>query len=320
MKRNICILGYGNLGRAVERAILRTEDLALCAIYTRRDPTGVTSERGTEVRAAEELFSGDAGADLVINCTGSATDAASLSVRLAARYCVLDSFDDHTRLPRLLREVSAAAGTERLALLGAGWDPGLFSLFRLFGTAFFPAGEVHTFWGPGVSQGHTEALRRLPGVKDAFEITVPRPSMIRAARRGGDVGSCADCHTRLALVVPEAGADLSDLSRRIRTYPAYFEGYGTEIRYLSEEELAAERARVAFRHGGRVIATGGSGEHSFLFDAALSLGDNPTFTGTVLAAYARAALSLFDSGVRGALSVLDVPPSRLLPTLPDGIL
>ncbi|MDK6926791.1 diaminopimelate dehydrogenase [Actinotignum timonense] len=314
----IAINGYGNLGRGVEQALSLAPDLELVGVFTRRE--GVMTASGPAFPAAEltdpqlrDRWTGKI--DVVINCGGSKSDLDTQTPLVASGFNVVDSFDTHARIPAHFEQVddaARAAGT--LALISAGWDPGLFSLQRLLAEAVLPAGHAETFWGPGLSQGHSDAVRRVPGVKNAVQYTVPKEQVRAAALAGQTEGqlSAGDKHRRIVYVVLESGADPEAVRQAIVTMPNYFAEYETEVHVISEEEFAAEHTGMA--HGGDVIRHGTTSpgtSHALHFN--LALDSNPEFTGAVLVACARAVARMHARGERGAVTLFDVPPALLHP-------
>lgn len=313
----IGILGYGNLGRGVELAIRQNDDMELAAVYTRRDPASVSiATEGVPVRSVADLETGNEDIDVLILCGGSATDLPEQTPKYAALYNVVDSFDTHANIPAHFANVDAAAreaGT--CALISCGWDPGLFSLNRLYANCILPQGADYTFWGRGVSQGHSDALRRIPGVADARQYTIPVPAALDAVRAGGNPQlTTRQKHTRECWVVLEEGADAQAVEKQIVEMPNYFDEYDVTVNFISQEEL--DRDHAGLPHGGFVLrsgATGENAEHKQLIEFALKLDSNPEFTASVLVAYARAAAKLAAEGQTGARSVFDVPPAYLSP-------
>ena len=323
----IGILGYGNLARGVEAAVAANRDMELVGVYTRRDPETVRIRTaGVPVCGEEALREGNAKLDVLVLCGGSATDLPEQTPRYAARYNVIDSFDTHAHIPEHFAAVDAAArNAGNCALISCGWDPGLFSLNRVYADAILPAGSEYTFWGRGVSQGHSDAIRRIQGVRDARQYTNPVPEAMERAKSGsGPVLSVREKHTRECYVVPEAEAD-NDAGRKrieteIKTMPSYFADYDTSVTFISEEEMRQKHGELP--HGGSVIRTGKTGmnaEHNAVVEYRLTLDSNPEFTGAVLAAYARAVFRLSQEGKTGAITVLDVAPSCLSPHTPDAL-
>ena len=315
MTVKIGILGYGNLGRGVEFAIQQNDDLELVAVYTRRDPASVKiATEGVEVRPAANLETGDEPIDVLIICGGSATDLPEQTPKYAALYNVVDSFDTHARIPEHFANVDAAAKQAgKTALISCGWDPGLFSLNRLFGNCFIPQGKDYTFWGKGISQGHSDALRRIPGVADAKQYTIPIPEALEAARSGKNPElTTREKHTRECWVVLEEGADPAAITEQIVNMPNYFDEYDVEVNFISQEEL--DRDHSAMPHGGFVLRSGqmASGDTSVI-EYSLKLDSNPDFTSSVLACYARAIARLSAEGGTGAKTVFDIAPAYLSP-------
>ncbi|WP_314009680.1 diaminopimelate dehydrogenase [Cryptobacterium curtum] len=312
-KTRIGILGYGNLGRGVELAIHQNEDMELVAVYTRRDPATVTVKTpGVSVRSAEQLEAGNEPIDVLILCGGSATDLPAQTPVFAGKYNVIDSFDTHHNIPQHFErvdEAARAAGT--VGLISCGWDPGLFSLNRLFGNCFIPEGSDYTFWGRGVSQGHSDALRRIEGVADARQYTVPVEAALEGARSGTHPSfTTRQMHTRECWVVLEEGADPAKIEAEIKAMPNYFDEYDVTVNFISQEELDRDHAELP--HGGFVLRSGDTaGGHTSVIEYSLKLGSNPEFTASVLVAYARAVARLAAEGQKGAYTVFDIAPAYL---------
>lgn len=317
----IGIYGYGNLGRGVEAAIALNNDAELVGVFTRRDPSAVKIRTaGVEVYHTDELENFKDKIDVLIICGGSATDLPEMTPALARDFNVVDSFDTHAKIPEhFVRVDEAAKAGDRIALISCGWDPGLFSLARLYMNAVLPVGQDYTFWGRGVSQGHSDAIRRIKGVKDARQYTVPVASAVEAVRNGEDpVLSTREKHTRECYVVAEEGADLAYIENEIKTMPNYFSDYDTAVHFISSEEMARDHA--ALPHGGSVIRSGKTGfdkENTHVCEFSLKLDSNPEFTGSVLVAYARAIKKMYDRGCRGCKTVFDVAPADLSALSPD---
>ncbi len=316
----IAIYGYGNLGRGVELAALAHPDTELTAVFTRRDPASVKTVTGVPVYAAERVGEFRDDIDVLILCGGSATDLPHLTPALALQFSVVDSFDTHAKIPAHFATVDEAARRSgHLALISSGWDPGLFSIARLYASAVLPEGADYTFWGRGVSQGHSDAIRRIPGVLDARQYTVPREAAISAVRRGEcPTLATGDKHTRECYVVAEVGADLPAIERAIKEMPNYFTDYETTVTFITAEELAREHGGLP--HGGSVIRngkTGKEGEHRHTVEFRLSLDSNPEFTASVLVAYARAVHRMASRGEVGCKTVFDVAPADLSPLSPE---
>ena len=307
----IGIYGYGNLGRGVELAASAAPDVELVGIFTRREPNTVHSPLGTAVYHTDALDGLSESIDVLIICGGSATDLPKMTPALAKKLCVIDSFDTHAKIPEHFARVdSAAREGDRLALISSGWDPGLFSVARVLFGAVLPSGCDYTFWGRGISQGHSDAIRRIDGVVDARQYTVPKDAALAAVRRGECPAlSTRDKHLRECYVVAKDGADLARIENEIKSMPNYFADYDTEVHFISQEELCEKHAGMP--HGGSVIRSGKTGENVQTAELRLELGSNPEFTGSVLVAYARAVKRMFDRGSRGCITVLDVAPADL---------
>lgn len=315
----IGIVGYGNLGRGAELAVARNPDMTLVGIFTRRAPASVRPEGApTPVYGIEELDRFADAIDVLILCGGSKEDLPAQTPALAARFNTVDSFDTHARIPEYFASVDGPARTGgKTALISCGWDPGLFSINRLFGEVLVPDGATYTFWGRGLSQGHSDAVRRVPGVKAGVQYTIPSEDALNQVRSGGrpQLGT-RDKHTRECYVVLEAGADPDDVRQRIVTMPHYFDEYDTTVHFISEDELRREHG--AMPHGGVVIRSGNtSATHSQVIEYTLRLQSNPEFTASVLVAYARAVYRLNRQGQHGAVTVLDIPPVMLSPKTPE---
>ena len=311
----IGIVGYGNLGRGVELALRQCPDMALAGVFTRRDPAFLSIlTPDVPVRPVAELSDE---LDVLILCGGSAADLPIQSPQLARRYHIVDSFDTHARIPAHFAAVDAAARAGgKLALISAGWDPGLFSWVRALAGSVLPSGESHTFWGPGVSQGHSDAIRRIPGVLDARAYTIPMRHALDQARSGLHTTLTAqERHTRVCYVAAEPGADPERIQQEIVTMPHYFAGYQTQVHFVSREEL--DREHNGLPHGGTVLHSGQVGGHRAALEFKLELASNPAFTGAVLTACARAVYRLSQAGETGCRTVLDIPISALSPLPPD---
>ena len=315
MAIRIGIYGYGNLGRGVECAIRQNEDTELVAVFTRRDPASVKTVLGdATVAHVRDVLDYKDKIDVMILCGGSATDLPTQTPELAAHFNVVDSFDNHANIPVHFAAVDAAAAANgKVALISAGWDPGMFSLNRLYAQAILPQGADYTFWGKGVSQGHSDAIRRIEGVADARQYTIPVEAAVEAVRRGEQPELTArQKHTRECFVVAEEGADLARIEREIKTMPNYFEPYDTTVHFITAEEMVRDHSGIP--HGGCVLRsgrTGKDGEHTHVIEYKLTLDSNPEFTASVLLAYARGVYRLAQAGQTGCKTVLDVPPAML---------
>ena len=315
MTIKIGILGYGNLGKGVECAVKHNPDMELAAVFTRRDKASLkVLTPGVKVCSVQEAESMKDEIDVMILCGGSATDLPVQTPELAKNFHVVDSFDTHARIPEHFEAVDAAAKESgHVGIISVGWDPGMFSLNRLYGSAVLPEGKDYTFWGRGVSQGHSDAIRRVEGVKDARQYTVPVESALQAVRNGENPElTTRQKHTRECFVVAEEGADLMRIEEEIVTMPNYFADYDTTVHFISEEELMRDHKGIP--HGGFVIRTGKTGwenEHSHVIEYSLKLDSNPEFTAAGIAAYARAAYRLGKEGVTGCKTVFDIAPAYL---------
>ncbi|MBR6781670.1 MAG: diaminopimelate dehydrogenase [Clostridia bacterium] len=312
----IAIYGYGNLGRGVEAAMRQNPDCELIGVFSRRDPSAVKTRTGIPVYPAADILNYKEQIDVLILCGGSATDLPELTPALAKDFCVVDSFDTHANIPTHFGRVDAAAREGRtLCLISAGWDPGMFSIARVYAQAILPEGQDYTFWGRGVSQGHSDAIRRIPGVLDARQYTVPVPEALDAVGRGENPTlTTRDKHTRECYVVAAEGADKAAIEEAIVTMPNYFADYNTTVTFITAEEM--QEHHMGLPHGGRVIrngVTGLEGEHTHTVSYSLRLDSNPEFTASAILAFARAVYRMKQRGRRGCLTVLDVAPADLSP-------
>jgi len=309
------ILGYGNLGRGVESAIRQNDDMELTCIITRRDPKSITpATEGVKVYSVDEIEDLKDQIDVLVLCGGSATDLPKQTPEYAKYFNVIDSFDTHARIPEHFAAVDKVAKENgHVALISCGWDPGMFSLMRLYGASVLPEGQDYTFWGKGVSQGHSDAIRRVEGVKDGKQYTIPVEAALEAVRNGEDPElTTRQKHTRECFVVAEEGADLAQIENDIKTMPNYFSDYDTTVHFISEEELKRDHSGIP--HGGFVIRSGKTGwndENNHVIEYSLKLDSNPEFTSSVLVAYARAAYRMNKEGQSGAKTVFDVAPAYL---------
>ncbi|MCI8352536.1 MAG: diaminopimelate dehydrogenase [Clostridia bacterium] len=313
-KINVAICGYGNLGRGVERAIAKNPDMELVGIFTRRDPATVDSVMGASVYNICDLLSEECKEkiDVLILCGGSATDLPEQGPTFAGMYNTVDSFDTHAKIPEYFKVVNQMAlGSGKTAIISTGWDPGMFSKNRLEIDAILPGANLYTFWGPGVSQGHSDAIRRINGVKDARQYTMPVEKAMNQVRDGENpVLSVRQKHTRVCYVVAEEGADTAGIEKAITTMPNYFDEYDTTVYFITEEEMREKHSGMP--HGGSVIGCGVTGEgNNQVVEYSLKLASNPEFTGSVLVAYARAAYRMNQMGLCGAKTVFDVAPAML---------
>lgn len=315
MSIRIGIYGYGNLGRGVECAIRQNPDMELAAVFTRRDPKTVSVlTEGVPVYHADEAALHTGEIDVMILCGGSATDLPAQTPMLASMYNVVDSFDTHAKIPEHFSNVDAAAKKSgKVGIISVGWDPGMFSLNRMYAGAILPQGSDYTFWGKGVSQGHSDAVRRIKGVLDARQYTIPVEEALKKARSGENPElNTREKHTRECFVVAKEGADLARIENEIKTMPNYFADYDTTVHFISMEEM--ERDHSGIPHGGFVIRSGKTGwnqENTHVIEYSLKLDSNPEFTSSVIAAYARAAYRMSRNGESGCKTVLDVAPALL---------
>lgn len=315
MSIRIGVVGYGNLGRGVERAIALNPDLTLVGVFTRRDPASVTPlSPSTAVRRVDDIAGLRDEIDVLILCGGSKSDLPGQSPALAASFSIVDSFDTHPRIPEHFAAVDAAArAAGTTAIISTGWDPGLFSLQRLYGEAILPQGTTYTFWGRGLSQGHSDAIRRVPGVAGGVQYTIPSEDAMARVRAGEQPElSTRDKHTRECFVVLEDGADADAVREAIVTMPDYFEPYDTTVHFITADQLARDHAGAP--HGGFVIRSGMTSDGTAqTVEFRLALDSNPEFTASVLVAYARAAARLAASGDHGAKTPFDIAPALLSP-------
>ncbi|MCI8360402.1 MAG: diaminopimelate dehydrogenase [Clostridiales bacterium] len=317
MTIRIGILGYGNLGRGVEAAVRQNPDVELKAVFTRRDPASLTIQTPTAKVLHQDQAAGMRDEiDVLILCGGSATDLPQQTPAFASIFNVVDSFDTHARIPEHFAAVDAAAKKAgKVGLISCGWDPGMFSLNRLYAGCILPQGQDYTFWGKGVSQGHSDAVRRIEGVIDARQYTIPVEQALEAVRSGKAPDlTTREKHTREVFVVAEEGADKARIEREIKTMKNYFDQYDTTVHFISEEEM--KRNHSGLPHGGRVIRTGQTGfnaEHTHVVEYSLKLDSNPEFTSSVIVAFARAVYRLHKEGQTGCKTVFDLPPAYLSP-------
>ena len=311
----IAIYGYGNLGRGVEYAAAQNPDIQLFGVFTRRDPQTVkTAFEDTKVYSASDISDYKNDIDVLIICGGSATDLPEMTPALATEFNVIDSFDTHADIPKHFAAVdSAAKRGGHIAVISVGWDPGMFSLNRLYANAILPNGKDYTFWGRGVSQGHSDAIRRIEGVADARQYTCPVQSALDSVRNGENPElTTREKHTRLCYVVAKEGADKARIENEIKTMPKYFSDYDTTVNFITQEEL--DRDHKGIPHGGFVIRTGRTGENSensHVIEYSLKLDSNPEFTASVLVAFARAAYRMNSRGETGCKTAFDIAPVDL---------
>lgn len=316
MKIKIGIAGYGNLGKGVECAIKQNDDTELFGVFTRRNPSDVKTLTNAKVYNIDDIENYKDEIDVLIICGGSATDLPVQTPNFAKSFNVIDSFDTHANIPTHFENVDKAAKQSgKIAMISVGWDPGMFSLNRLYASAILPDGEDYTFWGKGVSQGHSDAIRRIDGVLDARQYTIPVPEALDAVRSGSNPTlSTRQKHTRECFVVVKEGADKAKIENEIKTMPNYFADYDTTVHFISEEEMKRDHSGIP--HGGFVIRCGKTGlnkENTHIIEYSLKLDSNPEFTSSVLVAYARAAYRMNKEGMSGCKTVFDVAPCYLSP-------
>ena len=319
-KIRIGIVGYGNIGRGVEQSIKRNDDMELKAVFTRRDPASVKIQtEGAEVKHFDDMEAMKDDIDVMILCGGSATDLPVIGPKVAASFNTIDSFDTHAKIPEYFANVDKAAKEYgHIGIISVGWDPGMFSLNRLYAESILVQGSTYTFWGKGVSQGHSDAIRRIDGVKNAIQYTVPIEEAVDRVRTGSEPElTTREKHLRECYVVAEEGADKAAIEQAIKTMPNYFDEYDTTVTFISEEELKENHSKMP--HGGFVIRTGETGTegNKHVIEYSLKLDSNPEFTASVLVAYARAAYRLSQKGESGARSVFDIAPALLSQKTPE---
>ena len=316
-KIRIGIVGYGNLGRGTELAIRQNPDTELACVFTRRDPGSLKIlTDGVPIYSMDEIANHKNDVDVLILCGGSATDLPVQGPKLAEMFCTIDSFDTHAKIPQYFAAVDESAKKGgNVSIISVGWDPGMFSVSRLYGSCILPEGKDYTFWGKGVSQGHSDAIRRVEGVADAKQYTIPVDAAVESVRSGADPElTTRQKHTRECFVVAKEGADKAKIEAEIKNMPNYFADYDTTVHFISQEEL--DRDHSGIPHGGFVIRsgkTGVNGETKHIVEYSLKLGSNPEFTSSILVAYARAAYRLHKEGVSGAKTVFDIAPAYLSP-------
>lgn len=310
----IGIVGYGNLGQGVECAVLNSPDMELAGVFTRRNPNTVKTHSDVAVYTMEKVYDMQDQIDVLVLCGGSANDLPKQTVELAEFFNVVDSFDTHAKIPEHFSNVDQASEkSKHISIISVGWDPGLFSLNRLYGQAILPHGQDYTFWGKGVSQGHSDAIRRIDGVKDARQYTIPVEAALQSVRNGQNPTlATRQKHTRECFVVANDGADLKKIEEEIKTMPNYFADYDTTVHFITETELKQNHQGIP--HGGVVLRSGTTGfehENKHVIEYKLTLDSNPEFTSSVLVAYARAAYRMHHEGQHGCKTVFDIAPAYL---------
>ncbi|MBQ3099520.1 MAG: diaminopimelate dehydrogenase [Clostridia bacterium] len=309
----IGIAGYGNLGRGVEAAVTKAADMTLVGVFTRRDPSSLKTRTGAPVYHMDDAAKMNGDIDVMILCGGSANDLPRQSVEMAENFNIIDSFDTHAKIPEHFAAVDEASRKNgHVSVISVGWDPGLFSLNRLYGQAILPDGNDYTFWGKGVSQGHSDAIRRIDGVLDARQYTIPVEEALQSVRNGENPTlTTREKHTRECFVVAKEGADLALIEKTIKEMPNYFADYDTTVHFISKEELDRDHAGIP--HGGMVFRTGTTGfdQNKHVIEYKLTLDSNPEFTSSVLTAVARAAYRMSKEGATGCKTIFDIPPAYL---------
>ena len=308
------LYGYGNIAKGVECAVKQNKDMEVTCVFTRRNPETVETISGAKVYRTDDILNHKDDIDVLVMCGGSATDLPEQTPAMAEHFNVVDSFDTHKRIPEHFANVDAAAKNGgKIGIISVGWDPGMFSLNRLYGSCILPDGADYTFWGKGVSQGHSDAIRRVEGVIDARQYTIPVEDALEAVRSGSEPQlTTRQKHTRECFVVAEEGADLERIKNEIVTMKNYFDEYDTTVNFISQEEL--DRDHKGIPHGGFVIRTGKTGknlEHNHVIEYSLKLDSNPEFTSSVIVAFIRAAYRLNNEGQSGCKTVFDIPPAYL---------
>ena len=317
-KIRVAICGYGNLGRGVESEISKSKDMELVAVFTRRNPEDLKIKANVPVVNMQDLSEWQDKIDVMIMCGGSATDLPKQVPEVAKLYNTIDSFDTHAKIPEHFAAVDKVAKeNNKTAIISGGWDPGMFSIMRVYANSILPNGTTYTFWGKGVSQGHSDAIRRIDGVKDAKQYTIPIESAVEAVRRGENPAlKTGEKHLRECFVVAEEGADKARIENEIKTMPNYFDEYETIVHFISEEELKKDHSKMP--HGGFVIHSGKTGEgNKHIIEYSLKLDSNPEFTASVLICLARANYRMNKQGLYGAKTILDVPPALMSPKSPE---
>lgn len=315
-KIKIAITGYGNIGKGVELAVNTNDDMELVAVFTRRNPKDLQiATKTAKVLHVDDAQTMQDNIDVMILCSGSATDLPVQGPQFASMFHTIDSFDTHAKIPEYFEAVNKAASeSNHVSIISVGWDPGMFSINRIYAESILPMGSHYTFWGKGVSQGHSDALRRIKGVKNAIQYTIPLEEAIEAAKSGNEpILSTREKHARLCYVVAEESADKTQIEKEIKTMPNYFDEYDTTVYFISEKELKVNHNKMP--HGGFVIRSGktNNGKNHHVIEYSLKLDSNPEFTGSILAAYARAAYKLSKQGQFGAKTVFDIAPALLSP-------
>lgn len=317
-KVKVAICGYGNLGKGIEKEITKSKDMELVAIFTRRDPKSLNTASSIPVVSITDVEKWKEKVDVVIMCGGSATDLPVQVPEMAKLFNTVDSFDTHAKIPEYFKKVDeAAVSSKNTSVISGGWDPGMFSVMRLYANAILPEGSTYTFWGKGVSQGHSDAIRRIPGVKNAKQYTIPIKEAMDKVRNGENPEfTTAEKHLRECFVVAEDGADKKAIEEQIKNMPNYFADYITTVHFITEEQLERDHSKMA--HGGFVIHSGETGEgNKQIIEYSLKLDSNPEFTSSVLITLARAAVRMNAAGQFGAKSIFDIPPASMSAKTPE---
>ena len=311
-KIKIAIYGYGNLGKGIESEITKCDDMELVAIFTRRNPQLLSTNSAVPVLSINEIEQWKNKIDVMIMCGGSANDLPSQVPEVAKLFNTVDSFDTHAKIPEYFEMVNKnATFSKKVSVISGGWDPGIFSVMRTYFDAILPQGKTYTFWGKGVSQGHSNAIKKIPGVKNAVQYTIPIEEAINKVRNGESPNLLtSEKHIRECYVVTEDNADLQQIEQQIKTMPNYFDEYNTIVHFISEDELNLNHNSMP--HGGLVIRSGNTGHiNKHILEFSLKLDSNPEFTASILLSLARATYRMYESGQIGAKTILDIPPSLL---------
>ena len=315
-KIRVGIVGYGNLGKGAEKAVREAEDMELVGIFTRRNPKEIKSK--TKVVEIKKIIDWKDKIDIMILCGGSASDLPEQAPEILQNFNTVDSFDTHAKISQYLNKLdSIAKANKKTAIISAGWDPGLFSIQRLYGEAVLPDGKTNTFWGPGVSQGHSDAIRRIEGVEDAVQYTIPKENAIKEVKEKNKDLTIKEKHLRRCYVVAKEGTNIKEIEEKIKKMPYYFSDYETEVNFIDKKEMKKHKKMP---HAGLVITNGKTGKNKHIIEYKLTLDSNPEFTASIMTAFARATFTLYKQGSYGAKTVFDIPPYMLTTKTRDEIM